>query len=98
REQSVTVDATIGRSLSRGSGVALTGLVTWYDTDILSGGSSTAYGVVGTYNRELSRRLSGAVSVSLSPGANSPGVSGHVIGSGNDDVVGAIVLALRYQL
>ncbi len=88
-EESVTVDGVIGRRLSPVSNVSLTGLATWYDTDVLGAGSHTAYGAIGTYTREFSRRLIGAASLSVSSGAN---------GGVDDDVVGTALVALRYQL
>lgn len=90
REQSVTVNGTIGRRLSPVSSVSASAVASWYDTDFLGSGSYTAYGVVGTYSREFSRRLLGIASLSVSSGATGIGT--------NDDVVGAALLALRYQL
>ena len=92
REQSVTANATIGRRLSAVSAVSGSAVVSWYDTDVLGSGSYTSYGVVGTYSRELSRRLLGIASISVSTGS-----TGIDTGS-NNDVVGAALLALRYQL
>ena len=91
-EQSVTVDATIGRQLSRVSTLTLTGLAAWYDnnaTSVLGGTSYTAYGGILTYNREFSRRLVGSASLAVSSGGG---------GSVDDDVFGTALLALRYQL
>jgi uncharacterized protein (PEP-CTERM system associated) len=89
REQSVTVDATIGRRLSQRSQLTVTGLVAWYDNDTLDVGSYTSYGVVGTYSYEFSRRLIGSASFGISSGTG---------GTSGNDVAGTGLLALRYQL
>lgn len=90
-EESVTVDASIGRRLSRVSTLTLTGLAAWYDDNasVVSGTSYTSYGGILTYNREFSRRLLGTASVGVSSGGG---------GNIDDDVIGTALLALRYQL
>jgi hypothetical protein len=90
-EESVTVDATIGRRLSRVSTLTLTGLAAWYNDNasVVSGTSYTSYGGILTYNREFSRRLLGTASVGVSSGGG---------GNIDDDVIGTALLALRYQL
>jgi len=94
-EQSVSVDGEIGRKLSPVSSVTLTALATWYDTDLLDVGWHSSYGVIGTYNREFSRRLLGSALLGISSGANTAATINSV---GGNDVIGTAALALRYRL
>jgi uncharacterized protein (PEP-CTERM system associated) len=53
KDESFTIDATLGRDLSRTSGIDFEAYASWYDSDRIGVGSSFGTGVTGSYHRRL---------------------------------------------
>ena len=87
-DKSATVEATLGRSLTRTSGFDIQGYAEWYDAGIAGNDTVFSSGVTGTYYRNfLLDRLQGTASV------------GIYTSNGNDDdsTVASALLGLRYN-
>jgi uncharacterized protein (PEP-CTERM system associated) len=53
KDESFTINGTLGRDLSRTSGVDFEAYASWYDSDRIGVGSSFGTGVTGSYHRRL---------------------------------------------
>jgi hypothetical protein len=89
-EQSVYANGTLTRRLSPVSSVNASIYTAWYKTGTFSNSSYTSYGVIGTYNRAFTRRITGSAALGLSTGGGTGGTA--------NDVIGTALVALRYQL
>jgi hypothetical protein len=89
-EQSVYANGTLTRKLSPVSSANASVYAAWYKTGAFNSASYTSYGVIGSYNRAFTRRITGSAALGISSGGGSGGTA--------DDVIGTALVALRYQL
>ena len=64
-DRSAGIQASLGRRLTRTSGVDLNAYAQWSDSDLITSGDLYAVGATGTYYRSFTERLTGQASVGL---------------------------------
>ncbi|HEY0269574.1 MAG TPA: hypothetical protein VGC10_01125 [Sphingomonas sp.] len=88
-EETVTLNGVVQRRLSAMSSVTGNVYAAWYDGGLSGGGHYTTYGATVSYNRNITRRLSGDASVSVYSGSG---------GTVDQDVIGSAQIGVRYTL